>query len=116
MTPDITPSNAALRPLADRMRPRNLDEFVGQAHLLAPGKPLRQALEGGRLRSMVLWGPPGTGKTTLARLIAGRAAAQFLALSAVMAGVKDIRAAVEQARRERRDNGRPTVLDRKSVV
>ncbi len=110
MTPDITGSNAALRPLADRMRPRNLDEFVGQAHLLAPGKPLRQALEGGRLHSMVLWGPPGTGKTTLARLIAGRAEAQFLALSAVMAGVKDIRAAVERARQERRDNGRPTVL------
>ena len=110
MTPDPTGSNAAHRPLADRMRPRNLDEFVGQAHLLAPGKPLRQALEGGRLHSMVLWGPPGTGKTTLARLIAGRAEAQFLALSAVMAGVKDIRAAVEQARRERRENGRPTVL------
>jgi putative ATPase len=101
---------AALRPLADRMRPRNLDEFVGQAQLLAPGKPLRQALEGGRLHSMVLWGPPGTGKTTLARLIAGRAEAQFLALSAVMAGVKDIRAAVEQARQERKANGRPTVL------
>ena len=92
------------------MRPRNLDEFIGQAHLLAAGKPLRQALEGGRLHSMVLWGPPGTGKTTLARLIAGRAAAQFLALSAVMAGVKDIRAAVEQARQERRDHNRPTVL------
>ena len=92
------------------MRPRNLEEFVGQPHLLAPGKPLRQALEGGRLHSMVLWGPPGTGKTTLARLIAGGAEAQFLALSAVMAGVKDIRAAVEQARRERQATGKPTVL------
>jgi putative ATPase len=92
------------------MRPRNLDEFVGQSHLLAPGKPLRQALDGGRLHSMVLWGPPGTGKTTLARLIAGRADAQFLALSAVMAGVKDIRAAVELARQERGARGRPTVL------
>jgi putative ATPase len=92
------------------MRPRNLEEFVGQPQLLAPGKPLRQALEGGRLHSMVLWGPPGTGKTTLARLIAGRAEAQFLALSAVMAGVKDIRAAVEQARRERQATGKPTVL------
>jgi putative ATPase len=110
MTPDITGSNAAHRPLADRMRPRDLDEFVGQAHLLAPGKPLRQALEGGRLHSVVLWGPPGTGKTTLARLIAGRAEAQFLALSAVMAGVKDIRAAVELARQERDARGRPTVL------
>ncbi len=92
------------------MRPRNLNEYLGQAHLLAPGKPLRQALEGGRLHSMVLWGPPGTGKTTLARLIAGQAQAQFIALSAVMAGVKDIRAAVEQARQERQDRGRPTVL------
>ncbi|HEY1900091.1 MAG TPA: replication-associated recombination protein A [Steroidobacteraceae bacterium] len=103
-------ADAALRPLADRMRPRTLDEFVGQAQLLAPGKPLRQAVEGGHLHSMVLWGPPGTGKTTLARLIAGRAQAQFLGLSAVMAGVKDIRAVVELARQERKANGRPTVL------
>ncbi len=92
------------------MRPRNLHEYLGQAHLLAPGKTLRQALEGGRLHSMVLWGPPGTGKTTLARLIAGQAQALFLSLSAVMAGVKDIRAAVEQARQERQAHGRPTVL------
>ena len=99
-----------MRPLADRMRPRNLDEFVGQAHLLAPGKPLRQAVEGGLLHSMLFWGPPGTGKTTLARLIAGRADAQFIALSAVMAGVKDIRAAVEQARTERQAHDKPTVL------
>jgi putative ATPase len=107
---ELTAGSAALRPLADRMRPRKLDEYLGQAHLLAPGKPLRQALEGGRLHSMVLWGPPGTGKTTLARLIASHAQAQFLALSAVMAGVKDIRAAVEQARAERQARGRPTVL------
>jgi putative ATPase len=99
-----------LRPLADRMRPRTLDEFVGQRHLLAPGKPLRQAIEGGQLHSMVLWGPPGTGKTTLARMIAGRADAEFIALSAVMAGVKDIREAVERARASRAMNGRPTVL------
>jgi putative ATPase len=99
-----------LRPLADRMRPRSLDEFVGQPHLLSPGKPLRQAIEGGQLHSMVLWGPPGTGKTTLARLIARRADADFIALSAVMAGVKDIRAAVEQARAARASSGRPTVL------
>ena len=100
----------ALRPLADRMRPRSLDEFVGQRHLLAPGKPLRQAIEGGQLHSLILWGPPGTGKTTLARLIAQRAEAEFVALSAVMAGVKDIRAAVERAREVRKAYNRPTVL------
>ena len=85
------------RPLADRMRPRTLAEFTGQAQILAAGKPLRQAIEAGHLHSMILWGPPGTGKTTLARLAAGAIDAQFLGLSAVMAGVKDIRAAIEQA-------------------
>ena len=98
------------RPLADRMRPRTLAEFVGQQHLLAPGKPLRQAIEAGLLHSMILWGPPGTGKTTLARLIARRADAHFIALSAVMAGVKDIRAAVEKARETRAVSGKPTIL------
>ena len=92
------------------MRPRSLDEFVGQTHLLAPGKPLRQAIEVGQLHSMILWGPPGTGKTTLARMMAERSDAQFLALSAVMAGVKDIRAAVEQAKEARATTGKPTVL------
>jgi len=100
----------ASRPLADRMRPRNLDEYVGQKHLLAPGKPLRQAIDGGRLHSMIFWGPPGTGKTTLARMLSERSGAQFLSLSAVMAGVKDIRAAVEQAKEARAMNGKPTVL------
>jgi putative ATPase len=92
------------------MSPRTLDEVIGQAHLLAPGKPLRQAIESGRLHSLVLWGPPGTGKTTLARLIAQSSHAQFIALSAVMAGVKDIRAAVDAARAERERSGRSTVL------
>ena len=92
------------------MRPRTLDEVVGQAHLLGPGKPLRNALAGGRLHSMVLWGPPGSGKTTLARLVAGAGDAQFLALSAVLSGVKDIRAAVEKAQAERAASGRATVL------
>jgi putative ATPase len=87
-----------------------LDEFVGQQHVLGPGKPLRHAIEAGQLHSLILWGPPGTGKTTLARLMAHRADAQFLALSAVMAGVKDIRAAVERAREAREATGKPTVL------
>jgi len=98
------------RPLADRMRPRCLEEVVGQQHLLAPGKPLRRAIESGLLHSLILWGPPGTGKTTLARLIAKRADAQFIQLSAVMAGVKDIRAAVEAARQARAMSARPTLL------
>ncbi len=98
------------RPLADRMRPDSLDGFVGQSHLLAEGKPLRLMVEGGSLHSMVLWGPPGTGKTTLARIVSGRCNARFIALSAVMAGVKDIRAAVEAARGVRQLEGRRTVL------
>jgi putative ATPase len=97
-------------PLADRMRPRSLDEFVGQQHLLAPGKPLRSMVDGKSLHSLVLWGPPGTGKTTLARLLANSWDAEFLALSAVMAGVKDVRAAVEQAKKLRDYSGRRTLL------
>ncbi len=99
-----------LRPLADRMRPRNLGEFAGQPHLLGPGKPLATSITTGSLHSLILWGPPGTGKTTLARLIAAAAQARFIALSAVMAGVKDIRAAVETARALRAQEGRPTLL------
>jgi putative ATPase len=99
-----------LRPLADRMRPRSLAEFTGQKHLLAPGKPLQASITAAQLHSLILWGPPGTGKTTLARLIAQSSNAQFIALSAVMAGVKDIRAAVEAARSSRAQHGRPTLL------
>jgi putative ATPase len=98
------------RPLADRMRPRSVDEFVGQSQVLGPGKTLRQAIDSGQLHSMILWGPPGTGKTTLARLIAQRSDAAFIAMSAVMAGVKDVRAAVERAQAERASSGRGTVL------
>ncbi|MBC7984214.1 MAG: replication-associated recombination protein A [Candidatus Obscuribacterales bacterium] len=99
-----------MQPLAARLRPRSLIDFVGQQHLLAPGKPLRRMLEGGALHSVILWGPPGTGKTTLARMVAEQCNAEFIALSAVMAGVKDIRAAVEQAQATRAASGRRTVL------
>jgi len=103
-------TTAAYRPLADRMRPRSLEEFTGQTHLLAPGKPLRRLVEGSTLHSMLLWGPPGTGKTTLARLVAVSAKADFHALSAVLAGVKDIREIIELARAARAERGAPTVL------
>ena len=98
------------RPLADRMRPQSLDEFAGQNHLLAAGKPLRRAIEDGRTHSMVFWGPPGIGKTTLARLIARSTESHFIALSAVMAGIKDVRAAVAEAEQHRIQHRRGTVL------
>ncbi|OQX12042.1 MAG: recombination factor protein RarA [Thiothrix lacustris] len=97
-------------PLAERMRPATLDEYAGQLHLLAAGKPLRRAIEESRPHSMLFWGPPGTGKTTLARLITHYWQAEFLTLSAVLAGVKEIRAAVEVARQNRAQCGRSTVL------
>jgi putative ATPase len=101
---------AADAPLAERLRPQTLDEVIGQAHLLGPGKPLRVAFETGRIHSMILWGPPGVGKTTLARLVAGAVSSRFIVLSAVLAGVKEIREAVEQARAARASSGHATVV------
>lgn len=97
-------------PLAERMRPKTLDDVVGQQHLLGAGKPLRTAFESGEPHSMILWGPPGVGKTTLARLMADGFNAEFMALSAVLSGVKDIRDAVERATLIRSNSGRRTIL------
>ena len=104
-----TPS-AAPAPLADRMRPRALDEIVGQSHLLGPDKVLRRALESGELHSMILWGPPGSGKTTLARLMAHVTGARFVAFSAVLSGVKEIRGVIAEAETERARRGMRTIL------
>ncbi len=101
---------SASSPLAERMRPRTLDEFVGQDALIAPGRPLRKAIEQDRLQSIILWGPPGTGKTTLARLIASATRAHFISFSAVMSGIKEIRAVMTEAEEARRRRGRRTIL------
>lgn len=97
-------------PLAEQLRPKTLDDVVGQTHLLGEGKPLRRAFESGKLPSMILWGPPGVGKTTLARLIAATADAEFIPLSAVLSGIKDIREAVERADQILQQTGRKTIL------
>src|SRR6185503_15629726 len=97
-------------PLAERLRPGTLDEVVGQKHLLGPGKPLRVAFQSGKPHSMILWGPPGSGKTTLARLMAQAFDAEFIALSAVLSGVKDIRDAVQAAEHTLFASGRRTIL------
>src|SRR5438270_5154002 len=97
-------------PLAERMRPRAFDEFVGQEELLAPGKPLREAIERDFLQSIILWGPPGTGKTTLARIIADTTKARFVSFSAALAGIKEIREVMADAERLRRTTGRRTIV------
>ncbi|MDS4015838.1 MAG: replication-associated recombination protein A [Candidatus Accumulibacter sp.] len=105
-----SPEHPPATPLAERLRPRTLAEVIGQKHLLASGKPLAIAFASGQLHSMILWGPPGVGKTTLARLMADAFAAEFVAISAVFSGVKDIREAVGRAAATRASSGRPTIL------
>ncbi len=97
-------------PLAERLRPKHIDEVIGQSHLLGEGKPLRLAFQSGKLHSMILWGPPGVGKTTLARLMASAFDAEFMPLSAVLSGVKDIREAITQAQQVLQQHGRLTIL------
>src|SRR5229473_3724615 len=109
--PDATVvDTAATTPLAERMRPKTFDELVGQEELLAPGRPLREAIERDRLQSLILWGPPGTGKTTLARIIADTTKARFVSFSAVLSGIKEIRDVMSEAERIRRGTGRRTIV------
>jgi putative ATPase len=107
--PQVSEEDLSGRPLADRMRPRELSEYSGQEHILGPGKPLRAQMESGHISSLILWGPPGSGKTTLAAIIARAMKADFVPFSAVMAGIKEIKAVMTEAERARR-MGRRTIL------
>src|SRR5919107_754713 len=107
---DEPPGPRPPSPLAERMRPRTFDEFVGEEELLGPGKPLREAIERDLLQSIILWGPPGTGKTTLARIIADTTKARFVSFSAVLAGIKEIREVMSEAQRIRKATGRRTIV------
>ncbi|MEQ1555785.1 MAG: replication-associated recombination protein A [Gallionella sp.] len=107
---DLFPSAQPAAPLAERLRPQHIEEVIGQSHLLGAGRPLRLAFQSGKLHSMILWGPPGVGKTTLARLMAAAFDAEFMPLSAVLSGVKDIREAIAQAQQTLQQNGRHTIL------
>ena len=109
MAADLFSQSKPSEPLASRLRPESLDEYIGQEHVVGDGAPLRNALNAGQIHSLILWGPPGVGKTTLARLIASYVDAQFLSLSAVMAGIKEIRASVDQAR-QAAASGRKSLL------
>ena len=110
LSPSGSVAISSFQPLATRMRPSSIDQFVGQTHMLAPGKPLRRAIEQGILHSMILWGPPGTGKTTLAQLMANTTQARFERLSAISAGVKDLRKVVEDANAARLTQQQSTIL------
>ncbi|WP_018405675.1 replication-associated recombination protein A [Marinobacter gelidimuriae] len=110
MQDNLFASSGGFRPLAARMRPAQLADYVGQPHLVGPGKPLRRAVEQGQLHSMILWGPPGVGKTTFAQLLANVSDLTFESVSAVLSGVKDIRAAVERARARKQGSGQDTLL------